>query len=437
MRVSPLQSTGRVIQIALVAATVLPLGMAVAATADHADLETRLALLEADYKKLESETAARLANMRAEIATLRQVAANSESRAAATAPVAVISPSPGLAPARLAISGDARLRAESNSSHDSSPVRNRGAVRVRLTGDYAFSEQLNAGMRLVTGDPNDPNSSDVTLGNFVDDFAVSLDRAYLRYTGDNWQVVGGKIANPFVGTDLVWDGDVNPLGFAATATLPLSETSNLRATGIYSIVDEQTLERDSDMWGGQLTTRLAVNDDWQIDAAFAYYDYTIGSLVNAGAGDTRDNILTPDGLAYLSDFDLANAIVELRYNGFGDAWPIILTGDWVRNLGAASAEDRGYSFNVALGRRSEARDWRIRYGIAVAETDAVLGIFSHDNTEYASNYRQHTLQVEHVLRPNLWLDLTAFYFKRNRFDATMHGDLDYRLRTRFSVNVAY
>jgi len=36
-------------------------------------------------------------------------------------------------------------------------------------------------MQVATDDPDYPNSVDVTLGNFVDDFQVTLDQAWVRY----------------------------------------------------------------------------------------------------------------------------------------------------------------------------------------------------------------------------------------------------------------
>ena len=150
---------------------------------------------------------------------------------------------------------------------------------------------------------------------------IRLDRAYVRYAGDSWNVVGGKFANPFVGTDLVWDDDFNPLGIAGSTTLPVFGNLELRATGTCSIVNEQTLDDDSAMGGGQLTAHPPPGDDWQPTAAVGYYAHTIGSLANAGPGDIRDNFLTPDDSGYRSDFDLANATIELKYTGFGDRWP--------------------------------------------------------------------------------------------------------------------
>ncbi len=407
------------------------------ARSDDTDINARLQELTQAYTELEHDTERRLASLRAEIDSLKQAASREKDSRGENVASTVTLPRPAVRSSALTVFGDGRLRVESNTANAGAPARTRGVVRARLGAAYALNDRLTAGARLVTGDPDDPNSSDVTLGDFVDDLTVSLDRAYLNYAGDSWNVVGGKFANPFERTDLVWDGDVNPTGAAASVVLPEWNDLALRATGIYSIIDEQALGKDSDMWGGQITVRLTTGGDWELNAAAAYFDYSIGSFANAGPGDFRDNLLVTDGSAYLSDFDLTHAIIEFRYTGLGDRWPLTFTGDWVRNLGAAAGEDLGYSADLVFGRRANVRDWRIRYGYAMAETDAVLAAFSHDNTAYGTNYRQHTLHIEYVLQPDMWLNLTSYYYRRNRAELSAFGTEDYRSRLRLALNVAF
>ena len=77
---------------------------------------------------------------------------------------------------------------------------------------------------MTTGNQDDPNSSDITLGDFLDDLTISLDRAYLGVRLGDLFLSGGKFANPFLRTDLVWDGDVNPQGAGARYTYSGSQS---------------------------------------------------------------------------------------------------------------------------------------------------------------------------------------------------------------------
>jgi hypothetical protein len=157
-------------------------------------------------------------------------------------------------------SGDFRLRYENTNNVQTSTslpdlninVRQREVVRFRAGITKKINGLLDFGARLATGSSNDPNTADVTLGNFVNDLEFSLDRVYLQLTYRNVFLTGGKFANPFLKTDLVWDGDVNPQGVAGSYTLSGSGQITPKLIGVYSIIDEQTIDRDSYMLGGQV-----------------------------------------------------------------------------------------------------------------------------------------------------------------------------------------
>ena len=107
----------------------------------------------------------------------------------------------------LNISGDMRLRYEHNSSDGDERDDARGVVRGRIAATYAASPTLELGARLVTGDPDDPNSADVSLSNFNDDLQVSLDQIYGIKTF-------GKLSEPIPahGSPLGWRCEPARLG---------------------------------------------------------------------------------------------------------------------------------------------------------------------------------------------------------------------------------
>ncbi|MCG8604806.1 putative porin, partial [bacterium] len=88
-------------------------------------------------------------------------------------------------PSDLSFRGDFRLRYEntSNAEPNSSLLegRNREVVRFRIGMNKRISDQFDFGARLATGSQDDPNTADVTLGSFVDDLEVSLDRLYREF----------------------------------------------------------------------------------------------------------------------------------------------------------------------------------------------------------------------------------------------------------------
>jgi hypothetical protein len=391
--------------------------------------------LRVELERLKAEQAARALEMQAlevRLAALEAAAGeNAPTPADAPAPVAVAQ---ALQPrSRLAISGDFRLRYEANIGDADAPDWDRGVLRARLGATYAVSDRLTVGGRLATGDPDDPNSSDVTLSNFADDFDVSLDQAFAHYTRAGADVWGGKFALPFARTELVWDGDVNPQGIGAAYGIPVGAGA-LRFSGLYFLVDQSVAGSDSSMVGAQASVDLPLTEDLRFELSAARYGYSLPGVAGADAGDFRSNLIGPDG-RYVSDFDLFDVIGAATFRGW-ERWPVRVTGEYVRNLGARTPGDTGYSIELAAGTAVEKGDWRFGYGYSVAEVDAVLAAFSHDNTTIATNYRQHTLFVDYVLMDRIMLDATLYRYRP--YDAAFSGANDpddwlNRLRLNFQV----
>lgn len=327
----------------------------------------------------------------------------------------------------LDVSGDLRLRYEANFKNDQLPFRGREAIRGRLRADYTINDQNTIGAGIATGSPDDPNTADVTLSNFTDDLSVSLDRLYWRYSNDGFVLNAGKFANPFARTDLVWDGDVNPQGVSAAYSTELSEAIKLSARTMYYIIDESVLGPESDMLGFQANWSYTPKLNWNFDFNAAYMDYSLKNTANADAGDFRSNLLSPDG-SYLSDFNLVDIIARLEFTGINQRWPISFTADYVKNLEAATNEDTGYSIDIFAGRKTEPGEYRFGYGYSQAETDAVLAAFSNDNTNLATNYRQHRLSFDYVAAEHVLLNATYYHYRPLHLNSGPLLDWQDRLR---------
>lgn len=338
--------------------------------------------------------------------------------------------------------GDFRVRFEGTTKQEPSAQpgrrdpRYREVVRFRFGMNKKVNGLFNFGARLATGSPDDPNTTDITLGDFVNDLTISLDRVFMELKYKNLFFTGGKFANPFRTTELVWDGDVNPQGVGASYTFSGSPNIIPKLTGVYFIIDEQTVNDDSYMLGGQLEVALRPRPNLHLTLVGGYYDYSIKSLINANAGDIQSNYLTSNGKGYLSDFDLINAIAIVEYRGFGERFPIRLIGDYVKNRGAAVEEDAGFGADIYVGKAAKRKDWRLQYGYSRLETDAALAAFTHDNTNFSSNYEQHTLAFDYVVVENTVLTATLYHFRRDQFIPTAGPDgNENEFYTRLRLNV--
>lgn len=410
---------------------------------------------------LRAETGADdLAAIKRDFALLHQQLSDAESRIAEleerlaaraepypTAPTTTAAPArPASAPALIAssgatssplqISGDIRVRYELNVGDRDARDRGRGVLRARLRGSYDVNDWLTVGTQIATGDPDDPNSSDVTLSNFADDLQVSLDRAYVRAEFGELGLTAGKFALPFDRTDLVWDSDVNPQGASADYSVVLGGDTSLKIRTLYFLVDEAVAGPDSSMIGAQLALKTKVSNEWHLALAASYYDYSLRSFAGADGGDFRSNRMSNG--AYLSDFDLIEVLGSVSWQILGKKWPLSISGDYVRNVGASGKAEDGFELDLIAGRSAEPGDWRFAYGYAEVERDAVLAAFSHDNTGIATNYLQHTLSADYVLSPGLQLNATYYRYRpKDPSEAGLDAPDDWLNRLRLNLLASF
>lgn len=399
------------IRFVLLAATALTAALPAHAQDSRLDaLERRLAEQQARIEQLE----ALVARQSAQLAQSAQPApaAGPAPQLAAAAPVPASTATASATPAAfripgLDVSGDLRVRQEWN--YGTARDRSRSVLRARIRASYAVNDRISVGAQLATGDPDDPNSADVTLGNFVDDLAVSLDQAWIRYAHGGLTVQAGKFPQLFQRTDMVWDGDVSPQGLGATYAIDLGNGAKLDARALYFVIDEASTARDSDMLGGQINAAAPLGSDLKLALAGSYYHYRLGSVAGADAGDFRGNLLS--GGRYLSDFHLVEGLGSLTYAGLSPRWPLAFTADYVHNLGAAVPGDTGFNLEFAAGRTAQRGDWRIAYNYSEVQVDAVFAAFSHDNLDLSTNYRLHGVGLGYVPAPNLLIDLAWYHYR--------------------------
>jgi hypothetical protein len=408
----------------LLAATALTIAVPAHAQEDRlGKLERQLAEQQQRIQQLEmlvarQETMLEQQSGRPDPVPAPDKAAPGPTLASAAPPAAAAAPAPdnSFRLPGLDVSGDMRVRQEWNFVDGRD--RSRTAVRARLRATYAVSDKFSVGTQIATGDPDDPNSTDVTLGNFVDDLQVSLDQAWIRYHSGGLTAYAGKFPQVFQRTDMLWDGDVSPQGVAAAYSAPIGE-AKLDARGIWFVIDEAAVARDSDMLGGQLALSAPLSGQLKAGLTGSYYHYRLGSVAGADAGDFRGNLIS--GGRYLSDFHLVEGIGTLGWAGPSERWPVTFTADYVRNLGAAVSGDTAFNLELAAGRTAKPGDLRIAYNFSEVEVDSVLAAFSHDNIDLSTNYRLHGLGLSYVPASNLQLDLLWYHYRP--LDAAYAGAL--------------
>lgn len=91
-------------------------------------------------------------------------------------------------------------------------------IRLRLNADFELSGGVFGGIMLQTSQAAD--SGNQTMGDSSNgaagfgNYNIYISRAFVGWNATDWfTAIGGKQANPFYTTDLVWAADINPDGF--------------------------------------------------------------------------------------------------------------------------------------------------------------------------------------------------------------------------------
>ena len=291
--------------------------------------------------------------------------------------------------------GHTLARNKNEELQNTSVDRLRFRERFRLGIDAQITDGLKAGLRLATSNQYSPVSSNQTLGNTGQSFQVAIDRAYIQYDflddkhNDWFSVYGGRIATPWMSTELVYSPDLSFEGFAGTFRWRFNQSDvnvkNYHATeanarfglqtgaqspdslfltlGAFPLQEVNLSTADKWLFGGQVGADWLVRENDRLKVATAYYDYqNVRAKANARNSFTNDwtapqfmqkgNSLVPinvndgfnsrctdsqsamgQGCLYglASDFKILNLTAMYEFTGFDT--PILFSADYAKNLG--------------------------------------------------------------------------------------------------------
>lgn len=366
---------------------------------------------------------------------------------------------------RISWEGDFRLRAQRDSyppgnadplqqdfwnglapgtTGNTTEERNRLRLRARLGMQAKVSDSVTAGVRLATGSSTDPVSTNQTLGNTAQKYPVWVDRAYLKLDPYNWlSISGGRIANPWFGTDLVWDKDLNFEGAAATLRPKFSDTyTGFLTMGAFPLQDiaPNVTEKSANKWlygaqgglewkgysGSSAKVGLALYDYKHVegipDTAVGLLDFDSTKPQSRQKGNSWFQTATDSPASYklASKFREVNLTASVDVATF-DPVHVILTGDYVKNIGydqneilqrtglpAPAPQVNGYQTQLTLGypKIQKRNDWQAFAGYRYLQQDAVLDAFTDSDFHLGgTNAKGYFLGGSYGLDKNTWLSL--------------------------------
>lgn len=198
--------------------------------------------------------------------------------------------------------------------------RYRARVRARFGVDVRVSDKVDAGLRFVTGNLNDPVSTNESLTGNFDKLTVGLDRAFIRLRPladvggfEDTSLILGKFDNPFFSTEIMFDRDLQFDGAAATVSARFGEGEAAPRVfltgGAFPLEEWDFTGDDKYLFAGQLGTEVAPVPGFRFKAAGALYEFQ-GVQGQYNTLNLRDNDHTaPDRVQF------GNSVFNLRRDG--------------------------------------------------------------------------------------------------------------------------
>ncbi len=158
-------------------------------------------------------------------------------------------------------------------------------LRARLGMKAQIAQDWSAGIRIGTGSDNNPVSTTQTLGGGFGKKDIWLDQGYLTWKATDYMTLtGGRVANPFFSTDMLYSNDLNFDGVAAIFNHALNKQWGVFGTvGAFPVEytndtassNGQDKEESDNKWlyGAQIGANWAINASNRLKGAMAYYRF--------------------------------------------------------------------------------------------------------------------------------------------------------------------
>jgi hypothetical protein len=299
--------------------------------------------------------------------------------------------------------------------------RSRLRVRARLGLVARISDTVEGGIQLATGSvgsTGSPISTNNTLGDYFNRQSAGIDLAYVKYMPAQWlDLIGGRMRNPFLSTDLIFAPDLNFDGvFASVKPRIAEDLYGFLSTGAFPLNEFEPnpaspRRKNKWMFGTQIGLDYKTPEDSSYKVGLAFYQYkNIEGVPNNDAANPnlwdwtapqfrqKGNSMfqinlagQPTAVGLASRFSLVNLTAMAEWANF-DPIRVGVQGDYVRNSGfdrgeierrtlrAVSLQPRTLAWqtrlNVGHKRFERFGDWSAFGAYRYVERDALLDAFT-------------------------------------------------------------
>jgi hypothetical protein len=186
-------------------------------------------------------------------------------------------------------------------------------LQAHIGMDVKLGDTIAAGVRIGSGDDDNPVSTTQTLGGGLVKKDIWLDQAWIRWQPNkDLSLTAGRMPDPFVVTDLIYSTELNFDGisshgelpftddltsFATVGAFPIQYTANAAPTDAFS--DQKYSAGDNWLTAAQLGFKWNFADDasWKFALAYYYFDRMQGQLSAPCALYTGINYCSTDDTA--------------------------------------------------------------------------------------------------------------------------------------------
>ena len=294
----------------------------------------------------------------------------------------------------MKLGGDFRLRYDGifiDNPNSSASDRNRLRYRLRFGPTFNLFDNVEIGIRLGSGENKnganpfgDPISGNDSYTQNGGKKPLWIDLAFVKWNainGPTWglSLTAGKMENPFTLSDVLFDTDYTPEGFAAQLSYRANDQHSFNwNSGFFALSEIPSSSKDSYLLGTQLRweatwsskfstslglSLLTISDPEQLATVAAAAgtpanqtvpDVNKGNL-RAGATGTPRSSFNP----FVIDGSASYSLESFPF--YPGQFPIRVFGDYVNNPGANSIRDSAYMAGIAFGKSGKKGTWDLSY----------------------------------------------------------------------------
>jgi len=353
---------------------------------------------------------------------------------------------------RISWFGDMRLRYEMvDRANDNSTANDadghldtdRPRIRFRFGAKAHVYKNLDMILRLTTGGDDASTSGNSTLDGTFGNEAISLNLAYASWKiMDGLTLQGGKVKNPFMKSEVIWDGDVNPEGLSEIFQKTSGDTTLQFIAGQYIVEEtDRTNNIDSDdvvllAWQAQLHQKTKAG---KFKFAVALYDYNHltdqGSAITKqlGSGDGQRNSQVTGTNVNTTNMQILDFMAQWssplgsKHGSLFYEHAINTDADApAGNNTIAQDLDTAWQMGFKFGDKNvkKTREWQIKTLYRVVQQNAVFyALTDSDFHQGGTNAKGIELGAKYGIRKGIQLAYTFFSTENERGDIN-GGKLD-------------